>query len=412
MSENNASPEAPAAARARMRRWLLLLLLSAIMGMGPLATNFYLPAMPIMSRTLGAQHGELELTISGYLVGFSFGQLVWGPIGDRYGRRGPMAVGLMLFIVASAGCALSTEASQVILWRMVQSLGACAGMVLGRAIVRDLYEGDRAAQMMSTLVSVIAIAPLVGPIAGGQILKFAPWQGIFWALVSIGAVALFGISRTSETLPRERRNTEPPARVFADYWRFLKNRRVIGYAVAGSFFYCGIYAYIAGTPFAYIQYYHMSADLYGLLFAVNIVSYMLTNMLNARVVRQAGGARMLLVGAVIAAVSGVALACAATTGAFGVWGLIAPLFVFISATGFIVANSVAGAMAPFPDRAGAVSALIGALHYTGGIVGSVLVSAFADGTPSALGWVVAFSGAGAAISAWLLVPRERVAGDL
>jgi MFS transporter, DHA1 family, multidrug resistance protein len=148
--------------------WRVLAILSALMGFASISTDLYLPAMPAMGRALGARPGIVEWTISAYLIGFSLGQLLWGPIGDRYGRKLPVAIGLALFVIGSAGCALSGSASMVIGWRVVQAIGASAGVVLGRAMVRDLYEGARAAQMMSTLMIVMAIAPLLGPIVGGR----------------------------------------------------------------------------------------------------------------------------------------------------------------------------------------------------------------------------------------------------
>jgi len=159
--------------------WRMLATLSALMAFASISTDLYLPAMPTMDRSLGASTGMMEWTISGYLIGFSLGQLLWGPIGDRYGRRLPVAIGILLFVIGSAGCALSGTASQMIGWRVLQAVGACAGVVLSRAMVRDLYEGSRAAEMLSLLITIMAIAPLVGPLIGGQILEIAGWRAIF-----------------------------------------------------------------------------------------------------------------------------------------------------------------------------------------------------------------------------------------
>ncbi|MGO4837121.1 MFS transporter, partial [Rhizobiaceae sp. 2RAB30] len=163
--------------------WRLLATLSALMGFASISTDLYLPAMPAMGASLGADPGQIEFTISGFLVGFSLGQLFWGAISDKYGRRVPIALGMILFIIGSAGCAMSQSIDAVITWRVVQALGACAGVVLSRAMVRDLYEGPRAAQMLSGLMAVMAIAPILGPIVGGQIAALAGWRAIFWALV-------------------------------------------------------------------------------------------------------------------------------------------------------------------------------------------------------------------------------------
>ncbi|WP_268810814.1 multidrug effflux MFS transporter [Caballeronia sordidicola] len=382
----------------------MLAILSVLMAFASISTDLYLPALPAMAIALRANAGTVELTISGYLVGFSLGQLLWGPLSDRYGRRLPIAIGLVLFIAGSAGCAISTNAPMLVGWRALQAVGACASVVLARAMVRDLYAGHRAAQMMSTLMTVMAIAPLVGPSAGGLILHVASWRAIFWTLVGVGLATLAALHVLPETLPPERRNRQPLHRAAAGYAELLGHRRVLGYAGAGGFFYGGIYAYIAGTPSAYITYYHVSPQFYGLLFGAGIVGIMLTNQINSRLVMKLGSDRLMRAGTVGAAIAGILLALDGWTGLGGLSGLVIPLFLFISATGFIVANSIAGALGSFPERAGAMSALIGAIQYGTGITGSALVGLFADGTPWPMGCVIALMSIGSLLCAMLLVP--------
>ena len=386
----------------------ILAILSTLMAFASISTDLYLPALPTMASSLHADAGTVELTISGYLVGFSLGQLLWGPIGDRHGRRLPIAIGLVLFIAGSAGCAVSTSAAMLVGWRALQAVGACASVVLARAMVRDLYTGHRAAQMMSTLMTVMAIAPLLGPSVGGLILHMASWRAIFWTLVGVGLATLAALYALPETLPPERRNREPLWRALAGYGELLRHRRLLGYAAAGGCFYGGIYAYIAGTPFAYITYYHVSPQCYGVLFGAGIVGIMLTNQINSRLVRRLGGDRLMRAGALGAAVAGLQLALDAWTGWGGLTGLVIPLFLFISATGFIVANSIAGALGSFPERAGSVSALVGAIQYGTGITGSALVGIFANGTPRPMACIIALMSIGSLLAALILVPAAAV----
>lgn len=393
-----------AALRAAPTDRRVRLVLSALLAFGSISTDLYLPALPDIASALHADTGTVELTVTGYLAGFSVGQLLWGPISDRYGRRGPVAIGLLLFVIGSAGCALSVAAWQILGWRVVQAMGACAGVVLARAMVRDLYSGDRAAQVLSTLMMVMAIAPLLGPLLGGQILLLAGWRAIFWVLVGVGLLTLAALLALPETLQPERRSTEKMTHALVSYGRLLRHRSLLGYAGAGGFFFCGTFAYIAGTPFAYIGYHHVPPQLYGLLFGLGIVGLIGTTFINARVVMRVGRDRMLRVGTAGAMVASLALGVTSWTGWGGLIGLVAPLFVFIGVTGFIIANSIAGALARFPQRAGMVSALVGAIQYGAGIVGSALVAAFADGTPWPMGWVIAVSGVGSALCAWLVVP--------
>jgi DHA1 family bicyclomycin/chloramphenicol resistance-like MFS transporter len=411
MSAVKAAAPAVAPQGGERHDWRVLAVLSALMGFASISTDFYLPALPTMTAALGSDPGTIEFTISGYLIGFSVGQLLWGPIGDRYGRRLPVAVGLVLFIVGSAGCGLSDSAQALIGWRVVQSVGACAGVVLARAMVRDLYAGDRAARMLSTLMTVMAITPLLGPVLGGQILAVAGWRAIFAVLVGVGALTLAALFTLPETLGPGQRNPERLGSALLRYGSLLRQRRLLGYAGAGAFFYGGMFAYVAGTPFAYISYYHLPAQLYGLLFGAGIVGIMGTNIMNSRLVTRFGGDRLLLLGTAIAAASGIAVAEAGRTGWGGLAGLVIPLFVFVSATGLIVANSIAGALSSYPQRAGAVSALVGAIQYGSGIVGSAAVGVFADGTPWPMAWVIALGGIGSLSCAWFLVPARPDGSD-
>lgn len=383
--------------------WYVLGVLSLLMGFASISTDLYLPAMPVMGRSLHADTGMIEWTISGYLIGFSSGQLLWGPLSDRYGRRMAIASGLILFVIGSAGCALSSNAMTLISWRIVQALGACASVALSRAMVRDLYQGTMAARMLSTLITVMAIMPLVGPLAGGQIMVAFGWRAIFWFLVAVGLVTLGALYTIPETLPAHSRNREPLSRALLCYLELLKNRRLLGYLGAGGFLYAGMFAYVAGTPFAYISYYHFPAQRYGLLFGLGIIGIMLANILNRWLVVRLGYDRILLIGTVAAMFTGIWAGVTAQSGVGGLWGLVVPLFLFVSSTGLIVANSITGALSDFPQRAGAVSALTGAVQYGSGIFGSGLVGLWADGTPRPLGLIVAASGISCLLSMTLLI---------
>lgn len=223
-------------ARANPHGWGVLAILSLLMAFASISTDLYLPAMPQMAVSLHASAGAVELTISGYLIGFSLGQLLWGPISDRRGRRLPIAAGLLLFIAGSAGRALATSAPMLVGFRALQAVGACASVVLARAMVRDLYTGTRAVQMMSTLMTVMAIAPLIGPSVGGLIVHLASWRAVFWTLVGVGLVTLALLRALPETLPPARRSTEPLRRALATYAGLVGHKRLLGYAGAGGCF--------------------------------------------------------------------------------------------------------------------------------------------------------------------------------
>ena len=279
-------------------------------------------------------------------------------------------------------------------WRVVQALGASAGVALARAMVRDLYDRDHAAKVLSTLMTIMAVAPLLGPSVGAQILEHASWRAIFWTLVAIGLLVFVAIITLPETLPAEERTTSSPGSVIAGYFSFLNNRHFVGRSAAIGFFCGGLFANVAGMPFAYITYYHQSPQTYALLFAANIIGLMIANVFNSKLVVVFDSERMLLVGTVGAACSGGLAVVASGTGWGGIYGLVTTVFIYSSMNGFILANAVAGALSAVATRTGAASALIGAIQYGSGMVGSALVGLLADGTPRPMGAIMALGGVG------------------
>lgn len=377
----------------------LMLILSALMSFASISTDIYLPALPAIGVALHTTPARVELTFSAFLVGFSVGQLFWGPLSDKLGRRLPVIVGLILFIIGSVGCALSDSVAQLMLWRVVQAAGACVGPVLSRAMVLDWYGREQSARVLSTLILIMGVAPLLGPLMGGQILKFWSWHAIFWSLVVIGALTLLALTALPESLPAARRSTVPLRRTLAGYLQLALEPRLMSYALAGGFFYGGVYAFIVGTPFAYIDYYHVSPQSYGWFFGINIVGMMAANFINRRLVARLGSQTLFQTGAWILAVSALVLAADAHFGWGGLWGLVLPIFFYVAMNGFIVANSVAAALAPFPQQTGAASSLLGAIHYGSGILSAALVSWLSDGTPWTMAWIMAMAGIGSLATA-------------
>jgi DHA1 family bicyclomycin/chloramphenicol resistance-like MFS transporter len=376
--------------------WLLTVL-AVLLGFASISTDLYLPALPAMGAAMGADEGTLELTISGYLLGFSVGQLFWGPLSDRFGRRFPLLAGLLLFVVGSAGCALAGDPWTLVGCRLVQAVGASAGVVLARAMVRDLYDRDQSARVLSTLMTVMAVAPLLGPTVGGQILAISSWQAIFWTLVVIGSLTMVAVFTLPETLAAAARHAGGAWQSIAGYAPLLRNRVFLGYVGVGAFFYAGVFAYVAGTPAAYISYYGLAPQLYGLLFAASTIGLMVANTVNARLVTRLGSDRMLLIGTCGAMIVGVATAIVSATGLGGLFGLAAVLVLFISMNGLILANSIAGALSSTNAGTGTASALAGFAQYGGGVIGSAAVGAFANGTPLPMGCVVAVAGIGSVL---------------
>ena len=363
-----------------------ILILSGLMAFTSLSTDIYLPAMPTMAEDL---HGNVELTITGFLIGFTIAQLIWGPISDHMGRRKPLFIGMVLFIIGSAGCALSTSITQIVFWRVFQALGACTGPMLARAMIRDLFARTRAAQMLSTLVLVMAIAPIAGPLIGGQIIRLSTWHSIFWLLVVIGALMFISLNWLPETLPEDKRVKASLAGAFRNYRSLLTNGRFMRYTLSLTFYYVGAYAFITGSPFVYISYYHVDPQHYGWLFALNIIGVMAMSVVNRRLVQRHALDQLLKYATMLAALAAVALALLVKLESGGIVAIIVSIFLLFSMNGIIAATSTAAALDAVPNIAGSASALIGALQYGSGIISSLLLAAFSDGTPWTMAWIIA-----------------------
>lgn len=364
---------------------LFILILSGLMAFASLSTDIYLPAMPVMAAEL---QGDAELTITGFLIGFAVAQLIWGPIGDRLGRRTPLFIGMVLFIIGSVGCALSVSIDQIIFWRVFQALGACTGLMLARAMVRDLFARTRAAQMLSTLTIVMAIAPIIGPLLGGQLISVTSWHAIFWLLAGIGLLMLLALRWLPETLPPERRQQGSPLKAFHHYGQLLRNRIFIRYTLSLTCYYVAAYAFITGSPDVYIRYFGVEPQHYGWLFAVNILGLMTMSLVNRRLVQRYALGDLLKVALVVASLAMVAMAFSVKLHHGGLVGIALCVFLFFSMNGVIAATSTAAALDEAGEFAGSASAFIGALQYGSGIVSSLLLAGLHDGTPWTMTWIM------------------------
>ncbi|ATA18008.1 DHA1 family bicyclomycin/chloramphenicol resistance-like MFS transporter [Gibbsiella quercinecans] len=364
---------------------LFLAILSTLMAFASLSTDIYLPAMPLMASEL---QGDIELTITGFLIGFALAQLVWGPISDAFGRRLPLFIGMGLFVIGSAGCALSTDIKQIVFWRVFQAFGACTGPMLARAMIRDSFTRIRAAQMLSTLLFIMAIAPIIGPLAGGQIIKLTSWHAIFWLLVVIGGLMFLSLFALPETLPPEKRIKISLAGVFHNYSSLLRNRVFMRFTLCLTFYYVAAYAFMTGSPFVYISFYGVDPQYYGWLFALNIVGVMMMSMVNRRLVSRHPLDRLLKIAVAVAALATLTLALVSKLQLGGIVAVVVTVFLFFSMNGVIAATSTTAALDAVPSLAGSASALIGALQYGSGIISSLLLACFHDGTPWTMAWIM------------------------
>lgn len=361
--------------------WIFMAILGALMAFTSLSTDIYLPAMPQMEIDL---QGSVELTITGFLAGFAIAQLIWGPISDRIGRKRPLYLGLVVFVIGSIGCVYSQSIEQIVFWRVIQAIGACTAPMLARAMIRDLYARTQAAKMLSTLTIVMAIAPIAGPLIGGQILKFSSWHDIFWLLAAIGSLMFISLFLLPETHLEERRQQSSILTIFQQYGRLLKNWQFMRYTLCVTFFYVAAYTFIVGSPFVYITYYSIAPQHYGWLFAINIVGIMGLSFINRTWVGRYSLDILLRGATAFAAIALVILCALFYAGIGGIYSVILMVFFFFSMNGTVAANSTAAALDGVPEIAGSASALIGSLQYGSGVISSLLLAWLSKGTPETM----------------------------
>jgi MFS transporter, DHA1 family, multidrug resistance protein len=376
--------------------------LSAI---APLSIDIYLPALPMLRQALAADEAQTLFTLSAFFIGFGVGQLLLGPLSDRFGRKRPLIAGLAIYIVASIACALATSMSDVVLWRFVQAFGGSVVPTVVQAMVRDLYDRNQSARILSLNMLVTASAPIVAPLIGGQVLLWFDWRAIFWVLVGFGLISLFAAFALPETLGSSRRNEAHPLAMVLGYFELFHSVRYLGYVACSTLYFCCLFAFIAGSPFVYIEYFGVPPQYYGFLFGVNVLGMIASTFINSRIVVQHGGDRLLRMACVIGAAGGLILLATGLSGAGGIIGLALPLFVVLSLLTVVASNAISGALSVFPSQAGAAAALAGALQFGAGALVSAVVGWSADGTPRPM-IIIICVGAVAALVANLFLIRS------
>ncbi|MEV7325001.1 multidrug effflux MFS transporter [Streptomyces sp. NPDC093970] len=365
---------APAARRAGL---LLVLVLGALTATPPLAMDMYLPSLPEVTRSLHAPAATVQLTLTACLAGMALGQLVVGPMSDRWGRRRPLLAGLAVYVAATALCALAPNAGTLVAFRLAQGLAGAAGIVIARAVVRDLYDGVAMARFFSTLMLVSGAAPIVAPLIGGQILRVTDWRGVFVVLTAVGTVlAVVVWARLPETLAPAERHAGGAAAALRAMRTLLADRPFAGYLLSGGFAFAALFAYISASPFVIQEIYGASPQTFSLLFGLNSVGLVIAGQVNGKVlVGRVSLDKVLGAGLAVTVLAATALLLMAT-GVFGPVGLApvaAALFVLMSAMGLTLPNAQSLALLRTRHAAGTASALLGTSSFLVGAVASPLV---------------------------------------
>ncbi len=330
--------------------------------------------------------------------------MLFGPLTDRFGRKRPLICALAVYIAASVGCALAPSITMLILFRFIQALGGAIVPITVQAMVRDLYARNESARILSLNLLVTASAPIVAPLIGGQVLLWLDWRFIFWILVAFGGLALIAALVLPETLNAGRRSGAHPLTLLLGYAALLRNPRYLGYVACSTSYFSCLFAFIAGSPFVYIEYFGVPAQFYGFLFGVNMVGMIATTFVNSRIVMRRGADPLLRTACAIGAAASLVLLATGVTGFGGVPGIAVPLFVVLSLLTMVASNGISGALAVAPS-AGAAAALAGALQFGGGAFISAATGWLADGTPRPMAAIICV-GAVLSLAANLLLLRK------
>ena len=342
----------------------MLIVLGTLMMFGPISIDMYLPSMPTITREFAVAEGSVQLTLSAVVFGLAVGQLIYGPLSDRFGRRAPLACGIFLFGAASLGCAIAASVEAMVALRLLQGIGGAAGGVLARAIVRDLYDRDDGARILSILYMVMAAAPMVAPHIGSQIMRFFDWRMIFWALAAFGVLAFvlsyFGLR---ETHPAEKRAKHNPLDILVSYAGLFKDTRFVGYAMIGGFTFAGMFTFFSAGPFVFEDVYGISPQGFAVLFSINVVGLILGSFINTRLIKRLGVDRMLLISTIWTTLMGAVMAVMALADFDSFIPVFVPLVLFVATVAMTIANINAGALEDYPQLAGTAAALLGTMMY-------------------------------------------------
>ncbi|MFZ5847052.1 MAG: multidrug effflux MFS transporter [Actinomycetota bacterium] len=394
------------------RRYLqLVLVLGALISLGPLTIDMYLPAFPELSAELNASASATQLTLTGMLAGLAFGQLVIGPLSDAFGRRRPLLLGLATHAVASVLAALAPTIVVLASVRVLQGFAGAAISVVAMATVRDLFSGYAVARLMSRLMLVIGLAPILAPTIGGALLEFTSWRGIF-AVLAAAAVVLIGVAVLGlrETLPPERRRPARPAATLATYRSLLRDRSFVALVLMGGLMMSAMFAYVAGASFVLQDGYGLSEVSFGLVFGANAAGLTVASQFNPMLIRRLGILNVLTGAMLVGLAAAGVLVVVGLTGVGGLAAVLVPLGVVIASVGLSLPNTPALALTRHGEAAGTAAAMLGAVQFGIGALIAPLVGLFGSSTPVPMGAVMVTVTALAATLMFTVVRRDPTVG--
>lgn len=385
--------------------WMAFLL-GALASFGPLSIDMYLPALPNLASDLKASTSLTQLSLTACLLGIASGQLFAGPISDVSGRKRPLLIGLVAYAISSLLCVFSPNIVTFVILRFIQGLAGSAGIVISRAIVRDLYSGSEMTRFFSLLMLVNGVVPIMAPILGGQILEITTWRGIFAVLSGVGILMLFGVIwGLEETLPNSLRSKGGIQNTLRAFMKLFKNRTFMGYALTQGFVMAAMFAYISGSPFVLQNVFNVSPQMFSLLFGINGLGIIIAGQITGRLAGKIHETKLLVAGLAIAFVGGVSLLAGVLLGG-GLYTLLIPLFFAVSSVGVVGTSTFSLAMQDQAKSAGSASALIGLLSFVFGGFMAPLVGISGSHTAIPMGVTIAVAETAAVLAYYVLVKSK------
>ncbi|NEU59584.1 multidrug effflux MFS transporter [Paenibacillus sp. ALJ109b] len=385
----------------------IALILGTLSAFGPLSLDMYLPALPTLADEFQSSTSYAQLSLTACMVGLAVGQLLAGPLSDVRGRRTPLIAGLILYTIASILCLVSPTMGSFVVLRFIQGAAGAAGIVISRAVVRDVYSGPELTRFFSLLMLINGVAPIAAPIIGGQLLAYTSWRGVFILLSIIGILTLVAVVvGLGETLPTERRSSGGLKQTLVTFRKIAGDRLFMGYALTQGFVSAGMFAYISGSPFVLQKIYGISPQMFSVCFAINGLGIILASQIAGRLAGKVSETRLLVAGLITAALGGTSLLIAILAGG-NLISVLIPLFLVVSSVGLVNTASFALAMANQEKSAGSASALIGVMTFLFGGIVAPLVGLGGEGTAVPMGIVIACADLGALLIYFLMVGKGK-----
>ncbi len=384
--------------------FFLILILGSLTALGPFSIDMYLPGFPAIARDLHTTAAKVSLSLSGFFIGISVGQLLYGPLLDRFGRQKPLFIGLCVYIIASLGCSFTKSIDGLIMWRVVQAIGSCAATVASVAMVRDLFPVKDNAKVFSLLLLVVGVSPMIAPTVGGYVTTAFGWNAVFFILTGMGVAILAAtVLWLPDSYKPDKSLSLKPRPILLNFLLVIKEPQFYTYSLTGAIAFAGLFAYVSGSPLVFMEVFHTDEKVYGWIFAFLSVGFIGTSQLNGPLLRKFKSEQVVNVALIAQAAIGMTFLAAALAGLLDLPTTLVFLFFFLCCVGLVFPNAAALSLAPFTKNAGSASALMGALQMGMGTLISIAISLFE--VPSVVPMVTAM--AGSAVLALLVLVAGR-----